>query len=151
MRRIVLALAAVAIPIAGLTVGLASPAVAGVKILCTTMSGSASGTTTISGCSGGSTGGSSSALSSSALATGGIIHWVSGSTTTLGAPALTAKSAKKCPGYVKGASSEPSADKFTAAVTSDTGDGIKVPGTAKGAVCISTSGSISALKPLKIS
>jgi hypothetical protein len=50
---------------------------------------------------------------------------------------------------VKKGSSNPSADKFTASVTADTGDGIKVPGTAKGAVCISSSGSVTALKPLE--
>lgn len=150
MRRIVLTMAAMAIPIAGLTVGLAGPAGAAVKITCTTMSGSASGTTTISGCTGGNTGGGSGPLSSTALATGGTIHWLSGSTTTLAAPVLTATSAKKCPGYVKGAASNPTADKFTAPVTSDTGDGIKVPGVAKGAVCLSTTATITALKALKI-
>jgi hypothetical protein len=121
-----------------------------VKITCTTMSGSAAGTATISGCSGGDTGGSSGPLSSTALATGGTINWVSGSDTTLAAPVLTATSAKNCPGYVEGAASDPTADKFTAAATADTGNGIKVPGVAKGAVCISTTATISALEPLKI-
>ncbi len=57
------------------------------------------------------------------------IHWVSGSTTTIGAPSLTSTSAKKCPDPTG------SADKFSATVTGDTGDGIKVPGSSKGAVC----------------
>jgi hypothetical protein len=150
MRRIVLILAAMALPVSALTVGLAGQAGAASKITCTTMSGSASGTTTISGCTGGVTGGSSHPLNSTALATGGTISWVSGSSTTIGAPTLTATSAKKCPGYVKGASSNPTADKFVAAVTADTGDGIKVPGSAKGAVCIAANGTITALKPLGI-
>lgn len=153
MRRIVLTMAAMAVPVAGLTLGIAGagPAGAATKIACTTMSGSASGTTVVSGCSGGNTGGSSHPLSSASLATGGTINWVSGSSTTLAAPVLTSTSAKKCPGYVKGAATNPVADKFTASVTADTGDGIKVPGVAKGAVCIATNGTISALKPLKIS
>jgi hypothetical protein len=87
-------------------------------------------------------------LAATALAAGGTITWTSGSTTTVGAPTLTATSAKKCPGYVKGSSSNPTADKFTGKVTADTGDGIKIPGTDKGAVCISSSGSVTALKPL---
>jgi hypothetical protein len=85
------------------------------------------------------------------LAGGGTIDWVSGSTTTIGAPTLTSTSAKKCPGYVKGASTEPAADKITATVTGDTGDGIKFPGKVTGDVCISQTGSITALKPLKAS
>jgi hypothetical protein len=49
---------------------------------------------------------------------------------------------------VKKAATEPTAENFTAAVTSDSGDGLKLPGTAKGAVCISTTGQITALKAL---
>jgi hypothetical protein len=150
MRRILLTMAAMTIPISVLTVGLAGQAGAAVKISCTTMSGSDTGTTVISGCTGGNTGGGSHPLNSSALATGGTISWLSGSTTTLGKPVLTSTSAKKCPGYVKNAASNPTADKFTAPVTADTCDGIKVPGSAKGEVCIAPNGTISALKPLAI-
>jgi hypothetical protein len=82
------------------------------------------------------------------LANGGTIEWLSGSTTTIGAPTLTATSAKACPGYSKTATVNPVAEKFTAPVTGDSGDGLKLPGTAKGAVCIGTDGSITALKPL---
>ncbi len=116
------------------------------SISCTTISGSA--TLTVSGCTGGNTGGGSQPLSAATLATGGTIHWLSGGSTTIGAPALVATSATHCPGYVKGAASNPTAEKFTAAVTADTGDGLKLPGSAKGAVCVGTDGSISALKPL---
>lgn len=150
MRRILVTAAAIAVSTAGLTLGVATQVGAAVKITCTTMSGSATGTTVISGCSGGNTGGSSHPLNSSSLATGGTVSWLSGSTTTLGAPALTATSAKKCPGYVKKGTNNPTADKFTAPITADTGDGIKVPGTATGAVCLAKDGTISALKPLKI-
>jgi len=123
---------------------------AGVKIDCTTINGNFS-TITVSGCTGGDTGGHSQPISTVALESGGTVHWVSGSTTTISKPTIAPTSAKKCPGYVKGASSEPSAEKFTATVTADHGDGIKVPGKAKGAVCISQSDRITALKPLKAS
>jgi hypothetical protein len=116
------------------------------SISCTTITGSSS--LIVSGCTGGDTGGSSTSLSAATLATGGTITWSSGSSTTIGAPTITATSATKCPGYVKKAANNPTAENFTAAVTSDTGDGLKLPGTAKGAVCIGTDGSITALKPL---
>lgn len=152
MRRIMLLAAALTIPVSGVSLALSTgQAGAATKIACTSMNGSASSTITISGCTGGNTGGSSQPLSAAALAAGGTVNWVSGSTTTFAAPTLTSTSAKKCPGYVKGASSNPSADKFAGTVTADTGDGIKVPGTYKGAVCISTSGAITALKTLKVS
>ena len=54
--------------------------------------------------------------------------WVSGSTTTSGVPALTTVAATHCPGYVKNAATNPSADSFTASVTGDTGDGMLHPG-----------------------
>jgi hypothetical protein len=151
MRRVLLLAAALAIPVSGASfVALSNPAgAASPKISCTTLTGTAATTITVSGCTGGNTGGSSQPVPTSSLATGGTIHWVSGSTTTVGAATLTSTSAKKCPGYVKNASSNPTADKFTAPVTGDTGNGIKVPGKATGAVCISTSGAITALKPLK--
>jgi hypothetical protein len=152
MRRALLLAAALAIPMSGASVvALSGTAGAAVKINCTTITGNASSTLVISGCSGGNTGGSSKPVQSTALAAGGTIDWVSGSTTTISAPTLTSTSPKKCPGYVKGGSSNPSADKIAATVTADTGDGLKVPGKATGAVCISSSGAITALKPLKAS
>ncbi|MGZ4735506.1 MAG: hypothetical protein ACXV8R_07865 [Acidimicrobiia bacterium] len=121
------------------------------KTVCTTITGNASSTVTVSGCTdinGANTGGASQPIPIATLAGGGTVTWVSGKTTTFAAPTLTATNAKKCPGYVKGASSNPSADKFKGAVTADT-SGMKVPGKFKGAVCISPSGDITALKPLK--
>jgi hypothetical protein len=154
MRRALLLAAALTVPLSGASVLMAGPAGAAAqakfsKISCTTLTGTVTGTTVVSGCKGGNTGGSSQPLNSSTLATGGTITWVSGSTTTISAPVLKSTSATKCPGYVKGGSSNPTADKFTATVTADTGDNLKVPGKATGAVCISSSGAISALKPLK--
>jgi hypothetical protein len=119
-------------------------------IVCTTISGNVSSDVTVSGCSGGDTGGGSVALPATELATGGTIDWLSGGSTTIGAPTLTSTSAKKCPGYVKNGppASEPTAEAFTTTVTKDTGDGLKLPGSAKGSVCLATDGTISALKPL---
>jgi hypothetical protein len=152
MRRALLLAAALSIPVSGATVALASggQAWAAGKISCTTITGNAASTITISGCTGGNTGGSSQPIPASALATGGTVTWVSGSTTTISAPTLTSTSAKKCPGYVKGGSNNPSADKVSGTVTGDTGDGIKVPGKYKGAVCIASDGTVSAMpgKPL---
>lgn len=146
MRRIVLLAAALTIPVSGASLALGSgQAWAATKIVCTTISGNAGTQLVISGCSGGHTGGSSTALMGTALASGGTIHWISGGSTTIAAPVLTATSAKKCP------VARSTADKLTAAVTADTGDGIKVPGVVKGAVCIDPALNITAHKPLKIS
>jgi hypothetical protein len=116
---------------------------------CSTISGNAASTITISGCTGGDTGGSSEPVDGSALATGGQIDWVSGGNTTISQPTLTPTSATKCPGYVKGGASNPAADKVTATVTGDTGDGLKLSGAVKGAVCIGSDGSVTALSPLE--
>jgi hypothetical protein len=154
MRRTLLLLAAVVLPVSALTVGLAGTAgAAGGKITCTNIDGSASSTIVISGCTGGNTGGSSEPLMASALETGGTTDWVSGSTTTTGAPTLNpALSPKKCPGYVKPPKGttppEPTAIGFTFAVTADSGDGMLLPSTGVGSVCVSTTGAITALKPL---
>jgi hypothetical protein len=151
MRRFMLAAAALTIPISAVaaTATLGGTAFAAVTITCTTLTGTASTTITVSGCTGGNTGGSSVPLPATALALGGTISWTSGSTTTIAAPTLTATSAKKCPGYVKGSTTNPTAEKFSAVVTADHGDGIKVPGKSKGAVCIGAGGVITALGPMK--
>ncbi len=152
MRRALLLAAALAMPVTGAaTVALSNQAWAGAKISCTAITGTATGTVVLSGCTGGNTGGQSNPVSSAVLAVGGAVPWVSGSSTTFGKPVLTATSAKKCPGYVKGGTSNPSADKADAPVTADTGDNIKVPGTAKGSVCIYPDGHVSLLKTFKIS
>jgi hypothetical protein len=97
------------------------------SIACPTIAGSAPGTITVSGCSGGDTGGGSKPLSAVALATGGTIDRLSGGSNTIGAPTLIPRSNKACPGFSKTATSNPTAEKFTASVTSDTGDGLKLP------------------------
>jgi hypothetical protein len=152
MRRVLLMAAALAIPVSGLSVVALNGGVAGAasKISCTTISGTATGTITISGCTGGNTGGSSKPVESTTLAEGGTVDWVSGSTTTIAAPTLKSISAKKCPGYVKGGSSNPSAESAKGAVTGDTGDGLKIPGKFAGEVCISSSGTITAYPGKKL-
>ncbi len=99
-----------------------------------------SNTIVVSGCTGGDTGGGSASLPALALATGGTITWSTGSSTTISAPTLTTSVGKLCPGYVKPAKgttpAEPTLEKFTTLVTSDSGDGLALPGSAKGSVCI---------------
>ena len=151
MRRVLLTVAALLIPVTGLTLGIAGTAGAAGGITCTTISGTAGGTVTLSGCSGPNTGGGSQPVSALALEFGGTFTWLSGGTTTIGAPVLTAGSAKHCPGYVKNAATEPSAESFTAAVTGDTGDGVLIPGTVSGSVCIGNdvNATITTLKEVK--
>jgi hypothetical protein len=151
MRRILLTVVAMLIPVAGLSLAVSGTAGAATgKITCTALSGSVTGTITLAGCSG-TTGGSSVPLTATTLATGGTITWTSGTTTSISAPALTTVAATKCPGYNKKATSNPSAESFTATVTGDSGDGILLPGAASGEVCIGTSGSISLLKKVEVS
>jgi hypothetical protein len=144
--------AALLIPATGLTlaVGAGTASASTGKITCTTVTGTVSGTITLSGCTGGNTGGSSVPASTLSLETGGTTTWVSGSTTTTGTPTVTDISAKKCPGYVtppKGTTPpEPTAVSTTAVVTGDTGNGMLLPGTESGEVCVSTSGTITVLK-----
>lgn len=147
MRRTLLAAAALALPFTGVAVGLSTPAFAKAKVTvtCTAVTGTVSGTITISGCSGGSpansTGGSSQPLTASTLAAGGTVTWISGSSTTIAKPKLKAYS---------GCGAGSVGESFKAKVKKDVGDGIK-GGTASGTICyVTSSGVISAAKPLVI-
>ncbi len=151
MRRILLTAVAMLIPIAGLTLGFAGTAGAAGKISCTTISGTATGTITLGGCSGPNTGGGAHPVSALTLATGGTVTWLSGGSTTIGAPTLTSSVGKTCPGYVKNATSNPTAEAFTAVVTNDNGDGMLIPGAVKGSVCLATNGNITMLKAITFS
>jgi hypothetical protein len=143
MRRVLLAAAALAIPVSGVVVGFSTPAFAKkVTITCKSLSGTETAAV-LSECTGGDTGGSSGALN---LASGGVIDWVSGSTTTVGVPKAAFPSSKKCI-KMYGAGSEAVAVKAT--VSADTGDGLKVPGTISGSVCIND-GNVLPYKPVKI-
>ena len=112
------------------------------RITCTALSGNTTSTITVSGCTGGNTGGSSVSMPATILTGGGTINWLSGGSTTIGIPTLSATSATKCPGYARKAASNPTAETFAASVTGDTGDGILIPGIERGAVCIGTDNSI---------
>ena len=153
MRRAFLLAAALAIPVSGASVALTGgQAGAATEIVCTTITGNVSSTLVVSGCTGGATGGSSLPFAATALAGGGTIDWsITPHSTTIAAPKLKSTSAKKCPGYVKHGANNPSAEKVTGKVTADVGDGIKVPGKFKGEVCISSTGAVSALKPVTAS
>ena len=158
MRRSLLLAAALAIPLSGALVGLSSTvASAGVKITCTTITGSDAGTVTVSGCTGGDTGGKSKPISATTLAGGGTVTWNTGNTTHFNKPVLGTAKATHCPGYVKPAKGQPQPafpelEKFSGVVSADHGDtGLKVPGKYKGEVCVSSTGHITAAKELKIS
>jgi hypothetical protein len=158
MRRILVLAAAFAIPAAGLSLAFAGgPASAASgpkgKTVCTSIAGTAATTVTISGCTdskGANTGGGTQPIPISALAGGGTVTWLSGGTATFSPATLVTTSAKRCPGYVKGGTSNPSADKISGAVSAST-IGLKIPGKFSGEVCISSTGVISSPKPLKVS
>ena len=153
MRRALLLAAAMAIPVTGFALATSPTAWAGShnKVVCSTLSGPLSNLTI--SCTGGANGtDSATGVNGSVLAVGGMVNFTNGDSITFGKPASGSTSAKHCPGYVKGATSEPVATKFTLPVTADVGDNIKVPGKAKGAVCINNvSGNVSILKALKVS
>src|SRR3974390_1151007 len=117
MRRISLAIAAVVITTSAVIAASAVPAGAKTKveksITCKSFSGALSGTITIGGCNG-NTGGRSTALGVSTLASGGMITWSNGKSTTIGQPALKSLTSSKCK------ASGDIAEGVTAAVTADT-------------------------------
>jgi hypothetical protein len=148
MRRILIAVVALAIPASVATVGLSSPAFAVTTTICTTITGNISSTIVISGCTGGNTGGSSQPVVATSLATGGTITYVDSNTTTIGAATIKspAKLVKKCRKlYGTGTSEDSVSGKVTA---SNTGI-VPIPGKYSGAVCIDSAGNIHALKALK--
>ena len=149
MRRVLLAAAALAIPVSVVTVGL-SGGIASAKSVttkCTTITGTASGTITLSGCTGGSTGGSSQPAPTLSLATGGTITWINGNTTTFASPSVkvSKKLTKKCVKLYGSGSSE---DQGKSTITSQSGTGDSpIPGKFTATVCIDGSGNVHALKP----
>jgi hypothetical protein len=147
--------AAIAIPVSGFSaLAISGQAGAAAKITCLAFNGSvSSGQVQAQSCSGGNTGGSSQELSIAVLGSGGNVPWtMTPNNTTFGAPTEKTVAATKCPGYVKHASSNPSAVSFKGAVTADSGDGLKIPGKYAGEVCISNDadGTITALKKLTV-
>jgi hypothetical protein len=160
MKRALMLAAALAIPVSGVAVvGLSGPASAAAKppkvtILCTTITGNITANIVVSGCTGGDTGGSSTPLPAVSLAIGGTITWVSGATTTIGAPTLSPTSAKHCAGYNKNTPlTNPTAEKFSATVIAgsdvNTPPNMPLTGSSKGEVCLYPDNSISAPKVMK--
>jgi hypothetical protein len=144
---------AMSLGVAATSAGASGPKPPKGKTSCSNVDGNASTTVTVSGCvdkSGADTGGSSHALPVATLTAGGVVTWHSNKTTTFSAPTIVSAPGKKCPGYVKGAASNPVQVKFSGTVTADTA-GMKVPGKFSGTVCVANDGTISALKPLKVS
>ncbi len=142
MRRAILLAAALAIPVSGASVALVSggQAWASTTITCTSVTGStSSGDIDLSGCNG-NTGGTTGSIPFGTLATGGTVAFTGTPPDqfTFSAPHISTPSAKKCPGYVKKAKSNPSLAKFKGTVTAQSGLGIKAPkGKFAGEVCIS--------------
>lgn len=161
IRKVCVGVCAAALAVGGLVVSAGTASAAGPKgkTTCETpitqVIGTLAGNISISGCTdakfapGFGTGGGTTPMLTTSLATGGTITWLSGATTTFTTPVVTATNAKKCPGYVKGAETNPTAFKTSSVVTADT-SGMKVPGKLKGAVCLSVAGDISVLKKFKI-
>jgi hypothetical protein len=124
------------------------------KTTCSHINGNSSTTVTISGCvdlSGANTGGGSHALPVATLAAGGTVTWNSNKSTTFSAATIKSSLGKKCPGYVKNASTNPSQIAFKGTVTAPDTAGFKIPGKYSGTICLANDGTITALKPLKVS
>ena len=141
MRRVMLAVAALTIPVSVTTVGLvglAAPAGASAPLSCTKVTGNASGNVTLKGCGGGLGKGSGPA---SALATTGTITWKGHKkgTTTVSITSITTPVVSRC---AKGSTEEDA----TGTVTADTSGKVTVGSAVAGDVCVSASGNISLVK-----
>ncbi len=128
---------ALALPIGGAIVFSASPASAAVKtITCTKAKGNATTSMKIQlkSCSG-NTGGKSKKLSITLLASGGVVTWTNGKTTTFGAP--SEGTGTDC-SPTAGAGGDVT---FGGQVTHDTTKSVKpIPGNYSGEVCIDANG-----------
>lgn len=141
MHRVMLALAALSIPVAASTAGLvvaAGPAGASAPVSCAKVTGNVSGHVTLKGCGGGLGKGSSPA---NALATTGTIHWKGHhkGTTTVTITSVSTPVVSRC---AKG-STEMDA---TGTVTADTSGKVAVGSPVSGDVCVTAHGAISLVK-----
>jgi hypothetical protein len=111
------------------------------SITCKTLTGpDASGNIVISKCNG-NTGGSTVSFPFATLASGGVVTWTNGKTTTFGTVTTgTGKKTAKC-------ATTPIT--FKATVSADT-TGLTKLGTSTGEVCVAASGAFSFVKPMKI-
>ncbi len=128
-RKAGMSVAAVALAVSGVAVLMAGPASAKGgstapkgKTTCTSITGTASTTVTLGGCTSTGTpgtGGSSMTIPTATLVAGGPVTWSNGDVTTFGPPSLSVSVGKHCPGYIKGTKkapytgAEPSLDKFS--------------------------------------
>ena len=149
MRRFPVAVAlvaALAVPSAAV-VGLSGTAGAGNAVLgtsCAKLSGTITGTVTISTCSPKLATYASASAKSSSLATGGTLKWkTSGKTTIIAKPTLTTVATPNC--TVAGSSEE----KAVGAITGGTATYTKKGTTFRASVCISPSGALSLAKGTK--
>lgn len=149
MRRVLLTLAALSIPISAVTITFGSTAWAKpvthgteASIVCSALTGTFSGTMTASPCTG-NTGGATMPTPVSVLESGGVMTWANGDTTTLGAPALSLlPPSKKC------ADKTGQVLKFVSPIVADT-TGLKKWKKATGVVCDS-GGNLSLVKAIKV-
>ena len=136
MRRMMLVVAALAIPVAAATVGLAGSAGASAPVSCTKVTGTTTGTLTFKGCG---TLGKGSAPAAS-LGTGGTITWKgkkSGTTTF----SVTVSSPGQ--GGCKAGSTEYDA---TGTVSADTSGKVGVGSAVSGRACVDASGNVTLVK-----
>jgi hypothetical protein len=141
MRRIMLTMAALSIPLAASTAGLvalAGPAGASAPVSCTKVTGSATGNLTFKGCGGGLGKGSAPAA---ALSGTGTITWKGHhkGTTTITITSITNPTVSRC---AKGST------EFDASgsVTADTSGKVTVGSAVSGDACVSAAGAVSLVK-----
>ncbi len=129
---------ATALPVAGVVSLAAGHAGAStvMKVKCTTLSGNATTTAMLSGCTGGAgTGGATMPTTLPVIEGGGKVIWVSGKKTKLGAPTVGAGTL--CP------KTDPFDVTVAGAVKKDTTGSITVPGTYKGEICVDANENVS--------
>jgi hypothetical protein len=141
MRRVILGMAALAVPIAAATAGTvvtAGTAGASAPFTCTKVSGNVGTTITVKGCGGGLGKGSATGAT---LASGGTIVWKGHNkgSTTVGNVSVTSPGQGAC----KAGSTE---EDFTGTVTANTSHAKILNSTVSGKACVDASGNISLVK-----
>ena len=141
MRRLLLGIAALALPVAGATAGAvatAGTAGASAPVSCTKISGNVATAVTLKGCGGGLGKGTAPAPT---LATGGTITWKGHNkgTTTIGNVSVTSPGQGGC----KTGSTE---EDFTGTVTANTSKANILGNTVSGRACANAAGNLSLVK-----
>ena len=143
MRKIMMVVAALAIPMSAATVGIigiAGPAGASSPVTCTKVSGSLTGTVHFKGCS--TPFGKASAVGTS-LATGGTISWAGKHP---GSVSLAGSVSSAGQGICSSGSTEYDASDVVTAVSGSAGSVVKVGDHGSGAFCVSKTGRLSLVK-----